>query len=178
VTRMTTDVTNMQNAYQMILRMFTRAPSSLIIAMCMAFYINARLASVYLIAVVFLGIALSFMIPRAARYFEQCFRKYDDLNASVQENVSSIRVVKAYVREEYEQTRFQKASENVYRMFLKAERIVVANMPLMQFTVYTCIILISWLGAKMIVVGDMTTGDLMSLMTYCMNILMSLMMLS
>ena len=178
VTRMTTDVTNMQNAYQMILRMFTRAPSSLIIAMCMAFYINARLASVYLIAVAFLGCALAIMIPRAARYFEQCFRKYDDLNASVQENVSSIRVVKAYVREEYEQTRFQKASENVYRMFLKAERIVVANMPLMQFTVYTCIILISWLGAKMIVVGDMTTGDLMSLMTYCMNILMSLMMLS
>lgn len=178
VTRMTTDVTNLQNAYQMILRMFVRAPISLITAMIMAFMINARLATIYLIAVFFLGTILCIMVPKAAKYFEATFKKYDDLNASVQENVSSIRVVKAYVREDYEKNRFHKASENVYRMFVRAERIVVANMPIMQLTVYTCIILISWLGAKMIVQNTLTTGELMSLLTYCMNILMSLMMLS
>ena len=178
VTRMTTDVTNLQNAYQMILRMFVRAPISLVTAMIMAFLINARLASIYLIAVFFLGTVLCIMVPKAAKYFEATFKKYDDLNASVQENVSSIRVVKAYVREDYEKNRFHKASENVYRMFVRAERIVVANMPIMQLTVYTCIILISWLGAKMIVQNTLTTGELMSLLTYCMNILMSLMMLS
>ena len=178
VTRMTTDVTNLQNAYQMILRMFVRSPISLITAMFMAFTINARLASIYLVAVIILGTILCFLVPRAARYFEATFKKYDDLNASVQENVSSIRVVKAYVREEYENNRFHKASENVYRMFIRAERIVVANMPIMQFTVYTCIMLLSWLGARMIVQNQLTTGELMSLLTYCMNILMSLMMLS
>ena len=178
VTRMTTDVTNLQNAYQMLLRMFTRAPISLICAMVMAFMINARLASIYLIAVVFLGAVLCFMIPRASKYFEQTFKKYDDLNASVQENVSSIRVVKAYVREDYEKNRFHKASENVYRMFIRAERIVVANMPIMMLTVYSCILLLSWLGAQMIVQNTLTTGELMSLLAYCMNILMSLMMLS
>ena len=178
VTRMTTDVTNLQNAYQMILRMFVRAPISLVTAMIMAFMINARLATIYLIAVFFLGTVLCIMVPKAAKYFEATFKKYDDLNASVQENVSSIRVVKASVREDYEKDRFHKASENVYRMFVRAERIVVANMPIMQLTVYTCIILISWLGAKMIVQNTLTTGELMSLLTYCMNILMSLMMLS
>ena len=178
VTRMTTDVTNLQNAYQMILRMFVRAPISLVTAMIMAFMINARLATIYLIAVFFLGTVLCIMVPKAAKYFEATFKKYDDLNASVQENVSSIRVVKAYVREDYEKDRFHKASENVYRMFVRAERIVVANMPIMQLTVYSCIILISWLGAKMIVQNTLTTGELMSLLTYCMNILMSLMMLS
>ena len=178
VTRMTTDVTNLQNAYQMILRMFVRAPISLVTAMIMAFMINARLATIYLIAVFFLGTVLCIMVPKAAKYFEATFKKYDDLNSSVQENVSSIRVVKAYVREDYEKDRFHKASENVYRMFVRAERIVVANMPIMQLTVYTCIILISWLGAKMIVQNTLTTGELMSLLTYCMNILMSLMMLS
>ena len=178
VTRMTTDVTNLQNAYQMILRMFVRVPISLVTAMIMAFMINARLATIYLIAVFFLGTVLCIMVPKAAKYFEATFKKYDDLNASVQENVSSIRVVKAYVREDYEKDRFHKASENVYRMFVRAERIVVANMPIMQLTVYTCIILISWLGAKMIVQNTLTTGELMSLLTYCMNILMSLMMLS
>ena len=178
VTRMTTDVTNLQNAYQMLLRMFTRAPFSLICAMVMAFLINAKLASIYLVAVIFLGAVLCFMIPRAAKFFEQTFKKYDDLNASVQENVSSIRVVKAYVREDYENNRFHKASENVYRMFIRAERIVVANMPLMMLTVYSCILLLSWMGAKMIVQNSLTTGELMSLLAYCMNILMSLMMLS
>ena len=178
VTRLTTDVTNLQNAYQMLLRMFVRAPFSMLFAMIMAFQINARLASVYLIAVIFLGACLVLMMSRATKYFQQVFRKYDDLNASVQENVSAIRVVNAYVREDYEKNRFTKASENVYQMFVKAERIVTNNGPLMMFTVYACILGISWLGAKMIVSETLTTGQLMSLLTYCMNILMSLMMLS
>ena len=178
ITRMTTDVTNVQNAFQMILRMGTRSPISLICAMCMAFMINAKLACIYLVAVIFLGGVLCILVPKAARYFEQTFRKYDDLNASVQENVSSIRVVKAFVREEYEKTRFTKACENVYHMFVKAESIVVGNMPIMMLTVYTCIILLSWFGAKFIVSDQLTTGELMSLLAYCMNILMSLMMLS
>ena len=178
VTRMTTDVTNLQNAYQMLLRMFVRAPFSLICAMIMAFLISVKLASIYLVAVILLGCVLGIMIPKAAKYFEQTFKKYDDLNASVQENVSSIRVVKAYVREDYEKNRFHKACENVYRMFVHAERIVVANMPMMMLTVYACILLLSWLGAQMIVQNTLTTGELMSLLAYCMNILMSLMMLS
>lgn len=178
VTRLTTDVTNVQNAYQMILRMCARAPFSMICAMVMAFMINAKLASVYLIAVILLGGCLLFIMIKATRYFKQIFPKYDDLNASVQENVSGIRVVKAYVREDYENKRFTKASGNIYNMFKKAECIITWNAPLMQFTVYTCILLISWLGAKMIVANGLTTGQLMSLLTYCMNILMNLMMLS
>lgn len=178
VTRLTTDISNIQNAYQMVLRMMMRAPSSMICALIMALAINRRLASIYLIAVVFLGIILFFIIRHATRYFQMAFPKYDELNASVQENVSAIRVVKAYVREEHETSRFQKASENIYRIFVKAEHNVIVNAPLMQFTVYTCIILISWTGAKMIVSNELTTGELMSLLTYCMNILMSLMMLS
>lgn len=178
VTRLTTDVTNLQNAYQMILRMCTRAPASMICAMAMAFFINARLASIYLVAVIILGSLLAFIMVRAHKYFNQVFRKYDDLNSSVQENVSAIRVVKAYVREDYEKNVFTKASMNVYKMFVKAEGIISFNAPLMQFTVYTCILLISWVGAKSIVAGNLATGELMSLLTYCMNILMSLMMLS
>ena len=178
VTRLTTDISNIQNAYQMVLRMMMRAPSSMICALIMAFAINRRLSSIYLIAVVFLGIILFFIIRHATRYFQMAFPKYDELNASVQENVSAIRVVKAYVREEHETSRFQKASENIYRIFVKAEHNVIVNAPLMQFTVYTCIILISGTGAKMIVSNELTTGELMSLLTYCMNILMSLMMLS
>ena len=178
VTRLTTDVTNIQNAYQMILRMCVRAPFSMICAMVMAFAINAKLASVYLVAVIFLGGCLALIIRQATKYFNQVFEKYDDLNASVQENVSAIRVVKAYVREGYEKKKFKKASENVYHMFVKAESLIAWNTPLMQFTVYACILGISWLGAKMIVADTLTTGELMSLLTYCMNILMSLMMLS
>ncbi|MFR2188135.1 MAG: ABC transporter ATP-binding protein [Blautia sp.] len=178
VTRLTTDVTNVQNAYQMILRMCMRAPASMIVAMAMAFMINARLASIYLVAVLALGCCLFFIIRKATAYFRQAFPKYDDLNASVQENVSAIRVVKAYVRENYETSKFQKASGNIYDIFCKAEKNISYNAPLMQFTVYSCILLISWLGAKMIVGGSLTTGELMSLLTYCMNILMSLMMLS
>lgn len=178
ITRLTTDVSNLQNAYQMILRMFTRAPSSLICAMFMAFSINARLSSIYLVAVILLGACLFFLITKVNRYFRQVFKKYDELNASVQENISGIRVVKAYVREDYENKKFTNASQNVYKMFVSAEKIITLNAPLMQFTVYTCILGISWLGAKMIVVDELTTGELMSLLAYCMNILMSLMMLS
>ena len=178
VTRLTTDVTNLQNAYQMLLRMCMRAPSSMICAMVMAFTINSRLASIYLVAVVILGICLFLIMNNATKYFQQAFPKYDDLNASVQENVSAIRVVKAYVRENYETDKFHKASQNIYKIFVKAEKNLSYNAPLMQFTVYGCILLISWLGAKMIVGTSMTTGELMSLLAYCMNILMSLMMLS
>lgn len=178
ITRLTTDVTNLQNAFQMILRMAMRAPASMIIAMVMAFSINARLASIYLVAVLFLAVCLAFIMPRANKYFRQVFEKYDDLNASVQENVSAIRVVKAYVREDYEKDKFARANQNIYNMFLKAEKLVVINMPLMQATVYGCILLISWLGAKTIVAGNLTTGEMMSLLAYCMNILMSLMMVS
>ena len=178
ITRLTTDVTNLQNAYQMLLRMCTRAPMNLICAMSMAFFINARIASIYLAAVIFLAVFLGFMMRRATKYFREVFKKYDDLNASVQENVSAIRVVKAYVREDYETSKFQKACNNLYLLFVRAEKLVVLNMPVMNFTVYACILGISWVGAKMIVGGSLTTGELMSLLTYCMNILMSLMMLS
>ena len=178
VTRLTTDVTNIQMAYQMTLRMFMRAPASLLCAMAIAFTINARLASIYLIAVLILGVLLFFIIRHATQYFMMAFPKYDALNASVQENVSAIRVVKAYVREEHETGKFKKASQNIDDIFVKAEKNVIVNAPLMQTTVYTCILLISWLGAKMIVSSELTTGQMMSLLAYCMNILMSLMMLS
>ncbi len=178
VTRLTTDVTNLQNAYQMLLRMCVRAPFSLICAMIMAFFINAKLACIYLIAVIILGAVLAVITVRAHHYFMEAFPKYDDLNASVQENVSAIRVVKAYVREDYEKKKFTTASQNLYRMFQKAEGILAFNNPAMMITVYGCIIAISWLGAKMIVGSTLTTGELMSLLTYCMNIMMSLMMLS
>ena len=178
VTRMTTDVTNMQNAYQMILRMCTRAPASLICAMAMSFFINARIATIYLIAVILLGAVLFIIMRLAMKYFNAVFQKYDDMNASVQENISAERVVKAYVREDYEINKFHTASNNIYKMFVKAEGILSFNSPAMQFTVYSCILLISWMGAKMVVGSQLTTGELMSLLTYCMNILMSLMMLS
>lgn len=178
VTRLTTDVTNVQNAYMMVLRMGTRATASLICAMAAAFLVNARVATVYLIAVISLGGILALIISLAMKYFNEVFRKYDDLNASVQENVSGIRVVKAYVREEYETNKFAQASAKVYNMFVKAESVIACNMPVMMLAVYACILIISWMGAHMIVGGSLTTGDLMSLLTYCMNILMSLMMLS
>ena len=178
VTRMTTDVTNIQNAYMMLLRMAMRAPASIICAMAMTFFISPRLATIYLIAVILLGALLLFISKAAMKYFDRAFRRYDDLNESVQENVSAIRVVKAYVREDYEKKRFSKAAQNIYDVFVKAESLVVYNSPLMQFTVYACILLISWLGAHMVVSSTLTTGDLMALLTYCMNILMNLMMLS
>lgn len=178
ITRLTTDVTNLQMAYQMILRMCTRSPFSLICAMTMAFLVNAKIACIYLIAVIFLAIVLVYIMKHATRYFREVFEKYDDLNASVQENITAIRVVKAYVREDYETTKFQKACNKVYELFIRAEKLVVLNMPVMQLTVYACILGISWIGAKMIVGGSLTTGEMMSLLAYCMNILMSLMMLS
>ena len=178
VTRMTTDVTNVQNSYMMLLRMGMRAPASLVCAMAAAFIVNARVASIYLIAVIILSCILGIIIWQANKYFNLVFQKYDDLNASVQENVSAIRVVKAYVREEYETNKFAQASAKVYNMFVKAESILAFNMPVMMTTIYACILLISWVGANMIVSDTLTTGNLMSLLTYCMNILMSLMMLS
>lgn len=181
VTRLTTDVTNVQNAYQMILRMCMRAPASLIMAMVMSFYFSPRIATIYLIAMLLLGGVLAFIISRANKYFKEAFPKYDDLNASVQENVSAIRVVKAYVREEHEQNKFKRASNNIYKLLMKAENVIIWNSPAMQFTVYGCILLISWIGAKLIVGSGetvLTRGDLTSLLAYCMNILMSLMMLA
>lgn len=181
VTRLTTDVTNVQNAYQMILRMCFRAPISIIVAMVLAFRVNAKLASVYLVAVIVLGIILSILISSVTKYFNEVFKKYDDLNSSVQENVSAIRVVKAYVREDYEKEKFKKANNNIYKMFVKAESMISLNSPIMMITVYTCILLISWLGAKLIVSTGgtgFTTGNLTTMLSYCMNILMNLMMLS
>ena len=178
VTRLTTDVTNIQNAYQMILRMCMRAPVSLVCAMFMSFWISPRLASIYLVAVLILGCVLAVIVTSAMKYFSQAFPKYDALNESVQENVSAIRVVKAYVREDYENEKFKKASSGIYKIFCKAEGIVAWNGPVMNLTVYSCIILISWIGARLIVQGSLETGDLMALLTYCMTILMNLMMLS
>ena len=178
VTRLTTDVTNIQNAYMMILRMAMRAPSTMIVAMIMSFIISPRLASIYFIAVAFLALFMIFMMRTTTRYFKQVFERYDALNESVQENVSAIRVVKAYVREDYENSKFRRAAENIYEMFIRAEMRVVSISPVMMGVVYSCILLISWFGANMIVSDTLTTGNLMSLLTYCMNILMSLMMLS
>lgn len=178
VTRLTTDITNIQHSYQMMLRMLVRSPISLIFAMAMSFYISPRLACVYLVAVIFLGIVLFVIMSKATKYFSQAFPKYDDMNAAVQENVSAIRVVKAYVREEAETSKFKKTSENIYRLFCKAESIIVYNSPIMNLTVYGCILLISWLGAKMIVGSSLSKGDLTALLGYCMSILMNLMMLS
>lgn len=181
VTRMTTDVTNIQNAYQMILRMCVRAPISLICAMAMAFFINVRIASIYFVAIIILSGILAVIIKFAMKYFSELFQKYDDLNSSIQENVAGIRIVKACVREDFEKERFMKANGNLYKMFVRAEKIITYNGPVMMLTVYSCILFISWIGAKMIVSSggtDLTTGNLMSLLAYCMNILMSLMFIS
>lgn len=178
VTRMTTDVTSVQQSYQMLLRMCMRAPATLVIALFMAYNINKRITNIYFVAVIFLSICLFFIIRAGMKYFRQMFKMYDGLNESVQENVTGIRVVKAFVREEHEIGKFNKANKKLYDMSVKAESIVVTNMPLMMFTVYLCILLISWVGAHMIVSNELTTGELMSLLTYCMSILTSLMMVS
>ena len=178
VTRMTTDVTNIQNAYQMVLRMAMRAPATIICAMFMSFYINPKLSTIYLVAVIALGLFLFIISSCAMKYFQRSFEKYDELNESVQENVSAIRVVKSYVREEHEKKKFETASSNIYKLFTKAESLVVYNAPVMQFTVYTCMLLISWFGAHFVVQNTLDTGNFMALLTYCMNILMNLMMLS
>lgn len=178
VTRMTTDVTNLQNAYQMILRICFRAPINLIAAMTMTMLINAKLATVYLVAIAFLVIVLIFIISKTYKLFSEVFERYDDLNASVQENVSSIRVVKAYVREDYEVKKFNKATYMLYKLFVKAENMMVSVSPLMMLTIYGSMIAISWFGANMIVGSELTTGELTSMLTFCMQILMSLMMLA
>ena len=178
VTRLTTDVNTLQMGYQMCLRMMMRAPWSMIIALVMAFIISPKIALIYLIAVTALGIFLFLMIRRATGYFRAAFPKYDDLNESVQENVSAIRVVKAFVREDEEINKFKKASDAIYKIFCKAEGATVYQFPAMMLTIYSCILLISWVGAKLIVTNSLTTGELMSLLAYCMNILISLMILS
>ena len=178
ITRLTTDVTNVQNAFQMIIRMSFRAPFSLIFAMTAAFLVSARVARVYLTAVIILSAVLIMIMMSAMRSFREVFKKYDELNETVQENVNAIRVVKAYVREDYEKTRMYRACENIYNLFVNAEGKVVFNAPAMMTAIYTCILVISWLGAHMIVSNELTTGELMTLLTYCMNILMNLMMLS
>lgn len=178
VTRMTTDVTNLQNAYQMILRICFRAPINLIAAMTMTLIINAKLATVYLVAIAFLALVLIFVVSRTYKLFSEVFERYDDLNANVQENVSSIRVVKAFVREEHEVGKFNKAAYNLYRLFVKAENMMVSVSPVMTLTVYGSMIAISWFGANMIVGGELSTGELTSMLTFCMQILMSLMMLA
>lgn len=179
VTRLTTDVTNLQNAFQMILQICTRAPVTLIVALFMAFSISAKLSTVFLVAIAFLGVMIVILIPKAMRYFRQMFRKYDAVNGVVKENVGAIRVVKAFVREEYEDEKFSGAADDLFKNSISAERIISFSMPIMQLTVYACILVISWFGAKMIVSQTgLTTGELTSLLSYVMNILMSLMMLS
>ena len=178
ITRLTTDVTNLQNAFLMILRMGTRAPASVIVALVMAFSISPKLSTVYVIALIFMITMILIILPKTRKVFNEVFKKYDAMNESVQENVSAIRVVKAYVREKYETEKFHQASDNIYHMFVKAEKLMVVALPLMMGTVYACILSISWFGAKEIVFGDLTTGELMSLLAYCMNILMSFMFLA
>ena len=178
VTRLTTDVTNIQNAYMMLLRMAMRAPATVVGAMIMSFMINPKLATIYLVAVGILAAFMVIIMSKATVYFKEVFEKYDELNESVQENVSAIRVVKAYVREDYENDKFKKAAGNIYNMFVRAEMNVIKMGPMMTATVYACILLISWVGAHMIVAGSLTTGELMGLLAYCMNILMSMMFLA
>lgn len=176
ITRMTTDVTNLQNAFQMLIRMGMRAPASLIVALVLSISISPRLSIVYLIAVAVLSIAVALMSGAATKIFNEVFKKYDDLNAEVEENVSGIRVVKAYVREDFEKSKFMRANENLYKIFVKAETLMVKAFPLMMGFVYACILAISWFGAHLIIQDELTTGELMSMLTYCMNILMSIMM--
>lgn len=178
VTRMTTDVTNVQNAYQMILRIAVRAPLTLLCSIVMCFIINARLSLIFVAAIAFLAAVLIFIMSHTVKIFDQVFKRYDALNASVQENVSAIRVVKAYVREGYENEKFRKAAEWIYRMFVKAEGILAFNNPVMMTAVYGCVIALSWFGAHYVVAGTLTTGELTSMFSYIMGILMSLMMLS
>lgn len=178
VTRMTTDVTNLQNAYQMVLRIAVRAPLMLLCSMFMCIVINRKLSLIFLCVLFFLAIVLFTIMRKTMPVFDQVFGKYDDLNASVQENVSGIRVVKAFVREDYEKTKFSRASENLYRLFVRAESMLAFNSPIMMLSIYGCIIALSWLGAHYITDGLLTTGSLTSLFSYIMSMMMSLMMLS
>jgi len=176
ITRLTTDVTNVQNAYMMLLRMGMRAPASMIVALVMSFAVNRQMAMIYVYAIIFLIIIMVILMPITGGMFRKVFKKYDAMNESVQENVSAIRVVKAYVREDHENEKFTKKSGDIYKSFLRVEKLMTLIMPVMMGTVYVCILLLSWNGAKLIVGGDLQTGELVQLLTYCMSILMSLMM--
>ena len=178
VTRMTTDVTNVQNAFQMIIRIAVRAPLMLISSMIMCFLINRNLSLIFLAGLCFLAVILVCIMSRATKVFQEVFDRYDDLNASIQENVTAIRVVKAYVREKYENEKFQKAAQKLYQLFVKAESMLAINNPAMMIVVYACITAVSWFGAHYIVEGTMSTGDITSLFSYIMSVMMSLMMLS
>ena len=178
VTRLTTDVTNVQMAFQMIIRILVRAPIMLIFALTMAFSINSKLAWIFVVTMPILAVVLFYIAIKAHPYFEKVFKKYDSLNRVVGENLNAIRVVKAYNREEHEQNKFGNVNDEVYKLFKKAEKIVAFNSPAMQLTIYTCILLISWIGAKLIVGGSMQTGELSSIITYAWQILSSLMMIS
>ena len=178
VTRMTTDVTNVQNAFQMVIRIAVRAPLMLVSSMLMCFWINRKLSLVFLVAMCFLALILAGIMKKTSPVFKETFDRYDDLNASVQENVTAIRVVKAYVREGYENRKFRAAAENLYRLFVKAESLIAVNNPAMMLVVYGCITAVSWFGAHFIVSGSMTTGDITSLFSYITSVMMSLMMLS
>lgn len=178
VTRLTTDVTNVQNAYQMIIRMGVRAPFTLIAALFMSMLVSVKISMIFVVAIIFLGIVLAFIISHASPMFEKVFKRYDDLNASVQENISAIRVVKAFVREKHESEKFTTAAENIYKMFVKVESLLAFNNPAMMVTVYGSTLLISWFGANMITAGTLTTGELTQLFQYVMSIMMNLMMLS
>lgn len=178
VTRLTTDITNIQNAYQMVLRMLMRAPATLVFALIMTVTISGRMSIIFFIATFFLSLALIIIMTSAVRLFNQVFEKYDALNANVQENISGIRVVKSYVQEDREISKFEVAVTNIYKLFVKAESRIVLNNPLMILTVYACIIALSWFGASQITSGSLTTGALTSLFSYVMSILISLMMLS
>ncbi len=178
VTRMTTDVSNLQSAFQQILRISVRAPLNLIFSVFMCIFINMKMSLIFVVALVILGTALYLIISRTVKLFAQVFEKYDDLNNSVQENVQAIRVVKAFVREDFENSKFRKAAENLYRLFVRTESLQAINNPVMTSVIYGCIIALSWFGAHFIVVGELTTGQLTSLFTYVMTIMNSLMMLS
>lgn len=178
VTRMTTDITNVQNAFMMVIRVAVRAPLTFVFSYIMCLIISPKLSLTFLIAVFFLIAVLGLIMVVTMKIFNQVFRKYDDLNASVQENISAIRVVKAFVREDYENEKFSRASQNLYRMFVKAEGLLAFNSPAMMTAVYFCIIMVSWMGSQFIVAGEMTSGNLTSLFSYVMSLLMSLMMLS
>lgn len=178
VTRMTTDVTNVQNAYQMIIRIAVRAPLMMICSITMCVIISPRLSIIFLVALIFLGFVLFFIIYKVTPIFTSGFEKYDELNASVQENISGIRVVKAFVREEYENKKFNKAADNLYKTFVKAESFLAFNNPTMMLVVYGCIVALSWFASHFIVSGSITTGNLTSMFSYVMSMLMALMMLS
>ena len=178
ITRLTTDVTNVQQAFQMIIRILVRGPIMMVFALIMCFSIRPKLACIFLVAIPILGFLLIFIAKKAHPNFETVFKKYDNLNRVVQEDLNGIRVVKAYAKEDLEKQKFKEVNDEVFYFFKKAEKIVAFNSPVMQFTIYTCILLISWFGSQIIVGGEMQTGQLSSIITYAWQILMSLMMLS